>query len=192
MLPNKTYFPLLILFIAPFHIFLIEEKLPEIVYTNIGGYLGFSLFLPALYFKIKDSDDPNKSIKLKTFRRMILGILLVFNITILLLEKDYLNIDKLNGICYLLIFIIISNANMILKSFNDEKISVYLEDEEVFQKTNRLISKMTVIGGILGIWLIIFLPIEKWYIFIYMTYFLSIQTYGYFYAKKIYFEKYKY
>lgn len=161
----KTLFPFIFLIIFPFHILFAETELDNSTSTFIGFFIGIFIIFPVLYFKIKDSDDENKEIKLKTFRRMLLGILLVINASILLIEFTNFNSSKLAGIGFILIMIILNNANMILKSFNDDKVSIYLEDEEVFQKTNRQVSKLIVTGGFIAILAIALLPIEKWYLF---------------------------
>ena len=187
----KTLFPYIFLIIFPFHILIVETELDNPTSTFIGFFIGISIIFPSFYFRIKDSDDENKEIKLKTFSRMLLGILFVINASILLLEFTNFNSLKLASIGFILIMIILNNANMILKSFNDDKVSIYLEDEEVFQKTNRQVSKLIVTGGFIAIMAIALLPIEKWYLFFYMAYFFAVQLYGYFYAKRLYFQKFQ-
>lgn len=178
---------LILLLLLPLHSLFIENNFSSFV---IGFYIGCLFIFPALYFKIVDSNDPNRFIKLKTYKRMVLAIALIINITLLFVELNLFDRGKLTAVCLIMIIIAINNGSLILNSFNDEKIYVYLEDEEVFIKTNRFISKWLVFGAMILIILILKFPITKYFTIIYIAYFIVIQVIGYFFAKRIYLEKY--
>jgi hypothetical protein len=163
-----------------------------------NGYLsgtGISFFITSMFLHkgIKEENEEILALKIKRLNkaRLSVGIILVV-VTILNFNNEFYS-EKLPLISLVTIYTIFANYQSLNYNKNGEQLNVYMEDEEVQSKTNRLQTKVTFFGGIIFIVIILFTPINKFSLTYYMGFFIiSSIVITYFYSKYLYRKKYNY
>ena len=169
-----------------------ENEMSKQVSMLSGMFQGMPLGIIAIYWTLKmnilNSEHINKEKAIKTWQYILISFCLSSMIIQFFYVEYIFESIKPAVIFFFLWLMILGNFRSTI--FPDgETATVYLDDDEVNRKTKRFTGKYLVFGGILGLLLVIISP-QSISFYIFGSYFFLYLILPYFYAKRLFNQKY--